>query len=95
MGSDIKAQRETTLETTLQKSSYLLIRNGLLRGNAVNGDGSDEPVAGATSAGNVAAATAASTAGGTVFVVRRWWNDCFIHNKLRWRERAAKGLSVC
>jgi len=24
-------------------------------------------------------------------IVRRWWNDCFVNNKLHWRERAVKG----
>jgi len=25
------------------------------------------------------------------FVVRRWWSDCFVNNKLHWRERAVIG----
>ena len=27
-------------------------------------------------------------------IVRRWWSDCFINNKLHWRERAARGRFV-
>jgi len=30
---------------------------------------------------------------GSAFVVRRWWNDCFVNNKLHWRERAVVGQS--
>jgi len=27
-------------------------------------------------------------------IVRRWWSDCFINNKLHWRERAARGRFI-
>jgi len=50
---------------------------------------------------NGATATATSgtvggpDAGGTgAVVVRRWWNDCFVNNKLHWRERAVIGQLI-
>jgi len=36
-------------------------------------------------------ATTTASAAAAPFVVRRWWNDCFVNNKLQWRERAVIG----